>query len=106
MFASLRNILKENWYLNEDNLTVNLYTPDGLTKYKVFSVYEIRAEGYYATPSFVSDKTYSDFLNTLKSRSVHNFDVDLTSSDQILTLSTCSNNNAFRTVLHAKKITE
>lgn len=104
MFSSLKNVLKKDWYSNDENLIINLYTPNALTQYKVFSVYEIRAENYYATPFFSSDATYSDFLNKIKSRSIHNFNVNLCSSDEILTLSTCSNNNAFRVVLHAKKI--
>ena len=104
MFASLRNVLKENWYSDENNLTIKLYLPSGEIQYKVFSVYEIRAESYYTTPTFASDATFLEFLNTIKSHSIHNFNVDLTAEDQILTLSTCSNNNAFRTVLHAKKV--
>lgn len=104
MFATLKNVLKENWYSNNDNLIIDLYTPETLIQYKVFSVYEIKAESYYAMTSFASDKIYLEFLNNIKSRSIHNFNVDLSSNDQILTLSTCSNNTAYRIVLHAKKI--
>ena len=32
--------------------------------------------------------------------------IDLKENSKILTLSTCDNNNAYRTVLHAKKIEE
>ena len=106
MFATLKDTLKEGWYSNNDNLVISLYTSTGLIKYQVFSVYEIKAESYYCTSSFVSNKSFLNFLNDLKIRSIHNFNVDLSSSDQILTLSTCSNNNAYRTVLHAKKIAE
>ena len=104
MFASLKNTLKEDWYLNENNLILNLYTITGYEQYQVFSVYEIKAESYYTISSFSSEKTYLSFLNEMKSRSVHNFNVDLNANDKILTLSTCSDNNAYRTVLHAKKI--
>ena len=44
-----------------------------------------------------------NFLNTLKSRSKHNFNTSLNSSDTIITLSTCYSDNV-RTVVHAKKI--
>ena len=104
MFASLKNVLKEKWYSDENNLIIKLFVPSGEIQYRVFSVYEIRAENYYATPKFANDATFSEFLNTIKSHSIHNFNIDLTTEDQVLTLSTCSNNSAFRTVLHAKKI--
>ena len=104
MFSSLKNVLNKNWYSNDDNLIINLYTPSAITQYQVFSVYEIKAESYYCSTSFASDKTFLSFLNDMKSRSIHNFNVDLSSDDKILTLSTCSDNNAYRTVLHAKKI--
>ena len=106
MFASLKNTLKEDWYSNEKNLIVNLYTSTGSEQYQVFSSYEIKAESYYTISLFASDKTYLSFLNEMKSRSIHNFNVDLNSNDKILTLSTCSDNTAYRTVLHAKKIND
>ena len=39
----------------------------------------------------------------LKRRSVRNYNVDLTPSDKIITLSTCYDNN-YKVVLHAKLI--
>ena len=104
MFSSLKNVLNENWYSNDDNRIINLYTPSALIQYQVFSVYEIKAESYYCTSSFASDKMFLSFLHDMKSRSIHNFNVDLSFTDRILTLSTCSDNNAYRTVLHAKEI--
>ena len=77
MFSSLKNVLKKDWYSNDENLLITLYTPDTITQYQVFSVYEIRAENYYATPFFSSDAMYVDFLNKIKSRSIHNFNVEV-----------------------------
>ena len=104
MFGTLKSILNDSWYSNSENLTISLYTPSGLEQYRVFSVYTVKAETYYLTTSFLSDSVYETFLNELKNRSIHNFNVDLTSNDKILTLSTCSSNNAYRVVLHAKKV--
>ena len=53
---------------------------------------------------FNNDEEYLNFLNTLKSRSVHNFGVNLNSSDKILTLSTCDSTGKSRVILHAKRI--
>ena len=44
-----------------------------------------------------------DFLNTIKSRSIYNFNTNLTTEDRILTLSTCYSDSE-RTVVHAKLI--
>ena len=104
MFSSLKNILNDSWYNNSENLTINFYTPSGLEQYSVFSVYTTKAETYYLTTSFLSDTVYGSFLNELKNRSIHDFNVNLTNTDKILTLSTCANNNAYRIVLHAKKV--
>ena len=47
---------------------------------------------------------YDKFLNTLKSRSIYNFGIDVTSDDKILTLSTCDNTGTKRVAVHAKMI--
>ena len=44
-----------------------------------------------------------DFINKLKKRSVHNYKVNVTKDDFILTLSTCYQENQ-KVVLHAKLI--
>ena len=43
-------------------------------------------------------------IKTLKKRSIKDFNVDVSKDDNILTLSTCANNNKYRVVLHAKKV--
>ena len=103
MFATLKNVINEDWYSNSKYLTIA--TPEGNRIYEVFSTYKIKAETYYSTPNFSTEEEYIDFLNTLKSRSVHDFGVSLNSMDNIVTLSTCANNNTYRVVLHAKLLT-
>lgn len=102
MFATLKNVINEDWYTKSKYLTIA--TPEGNRIYEVFSVYSIKAETYYSTPDFYSDEEFMDFLNTLKQRSVYDFNVSLNSFDSIVTLSTCANNNTYRVVLHAKLI--
>lgn len=104
MFSELNNCLDKNWYTNDDNKVITIYTPCETLNYEIFSIYSIKAESYYTITSFLSDSVYESFLNKLKSRSIYNFNVDLTSEDRILTLSTCSNTNSDRTVIHAKKV--
>ena len=103
MFGSLKNILNQDWYNNEENLKITFITENETQIYELFSVYTIEKEDYYITTDF-TEETYKEFLNTIKGRSINDFDVDVEVDDSILTLSTCGNNNKYRVVLHAKKL--
>ncbi|MBR2240611.1 MAG: class B sortase [Clostridia bacterium] len=104
MFATLKNTQKDYWYNNDTNKYITLTTPNGTNVYEVFSVYTKKMESYYITTDFSNDDEYLNFLNTIKSRSIHDFGVSLNSSDSILTLSTCDATGKSRVVVHAKKI--
>lgn len=103
MFGSLHNVLSSNWYNNKNNHIIRLSTQTENTMWQIFSVYKVPVETYYLTTDFDNSSSYSKFLKTIKDRSVHSFGVNVSSSDKILTLSTCSNNNK-RVVVHAKLI--
>lgn len=104
MFGTLQRALKQEWYDNTENQYISFEQEGKSEVYQVFSVYQIEAEDYYITTKFQSDSEYENFLQVIKSRSIKNFDVDLTKDDNIITLSTCANNNKYRVVLHAKKV--
>lgn len=105
MFGSLKNILNEEWYNNEENLVIDFITEQEKVKYQVFSVYKIKNEDYYINTEFNKNE-FSEFINILKNRSIKNFEIEVTENDSILTLSTCADNNINRVVLHAKKIND
>jgi len=105
MFYTLKNILNEEWYKTQENLNVKFITENVEETYQVFSVYQIEAEDYYLKTSFKNNAEYAIFLEKIKKRSKTEFGIDVTEEDTILTLSTCANNNKYRVVLHAKKIT-
>lgn len=104
MFSSLNNILKEEWYNNEENYKIVFVTENEYLIYEVFSVYRIEKEDYYIQTNFQNDETYAEFIKTIKERSIKDFNMEINSEDSILTLSTCANNNDYRIVLHAKKL--
>ena len=104
MFCTLKDVLNKEWYEKEENRKIIFVTEEEQSMYETFSVYEIEEELYYLKTTFGSDKEYENFLNTIKTRSNVDFGVNLSSEDEILTLSTCANNNKYRVVLHAKKI--
>jgi len=103
MFGTLKTILNKNWYENKENYIIDFVTEYEYQQYHVFSIYQIEKEDYYIKTNF-NNNEYLTFLNTIKNRSIKNFNIELSGNDTILTLSTCSNNNKSRIVLHARKI--
>ncbi len=103
MFGSLSKVLKSSWYNNKDNHIIRLSTDTENTLWQIFSVYKIPEESYYITTNFNNNEEYNKFLNTIKQRSIHNFNTNLDTNDKILTLSTCYSDTE-RTVVHAKLI--
>ena len=103
MFGGLKEVLAEEWYNNEDNRDIIFITEYGNYKYKIFSIYQIEKEDYYIKTEFKNNE-FKEFINTIKTRSIYDFEEEVDEDDQILTLSTCANNNKYRIVVHAKKI--
>ena len=104
MFGSLIWTLKPSWYKNEDNLYIKLSTLNSNSVWKIFSIYQIKPEVYYLKTFFDTETEYQEFLNTIKKRSIYNFKEDLSPTDKILTLSTCSDDGTKRMVIHAKMV--
>ena len=103
MFGSLNKVLKSEWYSNKDNHIIRISLENENTLWQIFSVYKIETETYYITTNFNSDNEYMEFLNTIKNRSLYDFNANLNKDDKILTLSTCYSDNE-RTVVHARLI--
>ena len=105
MFGSLKKVLTEEWYNNEENRKILFITEDGSYEYKIFSVYQIENEDYYLKTEFDGEE-FGQFINTIQKRSITDFGEEVDENDQILTLSTCANNNKYRVVVHAKKVVD
>lgn len=101
MFASLKDVIKEEWYNNENNKYIVLITENENCKYQVFSVYQIETEEYYLQTNI---SNFKEFVEKIKGRSKKDFNVDIKETDSILTLSTCADNTKYRVVLHAVKV--
>ena len=102
MFGTLKNVLNEEWYNNEQNTKITFITENEKYIYKVFSVYKVAVEDYYIKTNF-NEEEFEYFIKTIKSRSIKKFETEVTKEDTILTLSTCDDNNKYRIVLHAKE---
>lgn len=103
MFGSLRNVVKQEWYNNSNNYIVKMSTETENTLWQVFSTYQIKTTSDYLQIEFSDDTEYLSFLNMLKDRSIHDYNVNLSATDKIITLSTC-HNDTDKIVLHAKLI--
>ena len=104
MFGTLRNVIKKEWYENEDNHTINLVLEDKTLTYQVFSTYSIKVEDYYINTIFNNSNEFGEFIKTIKNRSVYNYNILVDENDSILTLSSCTGNGKMRVVLHAKLV--
>ena len=102
MFGSLKQTVKEKWLSNPDNFYIETATENGKQVWQIFSTYTIEPESYYITTRF-SDSQFQTFVDTIKGRSVHNFNTQVTKDDHILTLSSCYDNTK-RVVVHAKLV--
>lgn len=103
MFGSLKNILQNGWLDNTNNYVVKLSTETENTLWQVFSVYVIPTTSDYIQVDFDSNEEFNNWISMLINRSSYNFDTSVSENDNILTLSTCYNDNE-KVVLHAKLI--
>ena len=95
MFGSIDDLFKNNKELN-----ITLITFEGIINYKIFSIYKASSHDNY------NNRYFEDFNKTIKefeSKSSIDFNQDLEEANQIITLSTCDDNNIDRIVVHGYK---
>lgn len=103
MFGTLKNVLNNGWLNNTNNYVIKISTETENSLWQIFSVYRIPTTSDYLQTNFNDETEYQNFLDMIKDRSSHNFDTNVASTDNILTLSTCYNNSD-KMVVHAKLI--
>ena len=103
MFGTLKNVLNNGWLNNTNNYVIKISTEIENSLWQIFSVYRIPTTSDYLQTNFNDETEYQNFLDMIKDRSSHNFDTNVASTDNILTLSTCYNNSD-KIVVHAKLI--
>lgn len=105
MFGTMRTMMNPSWYKSESNRIITFNTLNKDMKWLMFSTYRIPATVDYLQTNFDNDEDFLNFINTIKSRSIYDFNVEIKPTDKILTLQTCSSNNT-RNVVHAVLIEE
>ncbi len=107
MFGTLYKVKHASWYKDIDNQIIEFNTLYEKLKWQIFSIYVVPNTNDYLIANFSSDETFQDYLDMIIDRSIYDFNVPVSLSDKILTLSTCTGNNATdRLVVHAVLIKE
>ena len=102
MFGSLKNTLTDEWLNNQNLHYIKLSTDNYSSLWEVFSVYHINKTDDYLSTDY-NEEEYNKFIDLITERSIYDFNNKPTIEDNIITLSTCYNDNE-RTVVHAKLI--
>ena len=106
MFGTLRYALNSYWYKKSANQIITFNTPNENMKFQIFSIYTIPTTNDYLDITFPTTDAYQAYIDLVKGRSIYDFNIEVTTNDKILTLSTCANGNDKRLVIHAKLIKE
>ncbi len=101
MFGDLKNTTNKDWYTNPDNQIITFNTLEKEMNWKIISMYRTNYTTDYLKTGFYNDEAFMNFINMIKERSIHNFNVEVNPHDKILTLSTCTGSNNRRMVIHA-----
>ena len=99
MFGDIDLLFKSDFYKKNDNEII-LIREKEIIRYRIFSVYKISNTEPYNSLNFES---FDETVKELKNKSQITFDVNLEGASQIITLSTCHDNNWDRLVVHGVK---
>lgn len=100
MFGTLQNVLRANWYKQEENQIISFRNLYYNYDFQIFSVYKIYKTTDYMSTIFASSEAKVAFFQKLKDRSIYDFGITPNENDKIITLSTCVNGDS-RIVVHA-----
>lgn len=81
-----------------------VYTPEKIYKYEIFSCQEVGATSETYQLQFSDKKKFQEYIDSCFERSVLKRDIEVTSDDKIVTLSTCTGNSETRFLVQGKLI--
>ena len=92
IFTPLMNYTGYDFY--QAHQSFRFQTEDGTRTYQIFAVLNVDTKDPYDTLEFAEtewrkETSYSDFLRDMKSRSIYNTGVNVSTNDKIITLVTC-----------------
>lgn len=102
MFGTLKKFKNEGVY--ESSPYFWIYTPDKIFQYEIFACQEVLNESKTYQLTFKDDKDFLDYVKAAKDNSYVKNNVEVSKDDKIVTLSTCTGNDATRFVVQGKLI--
>lgn len=86
-FTPLLNYKNQEFF--KQNNIIEFSTLNGNYKWQIFSVYVTDTDFFYIDTNFANAEEYSEFLRTLRLKSIYDTGVEIFGNETILTLSTC-----------------
>lgn len=89
--------------LKEEDKVIEIMNENSKEKYKIFSVYEDHDQNIDLRLPY-TDIDLKNYAKQILSRSIYNFNEDISGIDKMLTLATCGRTNDYRIIIHAYRI--
>lgn len=89
--------------LKDEDKVIEIMTENSKEKYKIFSVYEDHDQNIDLRLPYI-DIDLKNYAKQILSRSIYNFNEDISGIDKMLTLATCGRTNDYRIIVHAYRI--
>ena len=93
-FKILEEFYDKDYY--DNHKYVEITTSNVKKRYEIFSVHVETSDFSYMNINFENEKEYLNHLKTLKSRSIYDTGVEVSSDDEVLILQTCSTHSDYR----------
>lgn len=100
-FGTMARVFTKSWFKSSNHMIIIL-RDDKKYIYEIFSNYYSPPVVDYLQVSFNDENEFDTFIKKLKNKSRHKYNVSVSGTDQIITLSTCTDDNKGRKVIHAK----
>lgn len=105
MFNNITKFKDKNFFEQNNKITIKNTSNGKEYIYEVFSVYHTDNNFNYNTVVFNENYTYEQYLEDIKKKSTYKKKIDVTATDRIITLSTCSYEfKGAKTSIHAKLV--
>lgn len=103
MFAELEKTLESDWYENEENRYITFNTEYKNYIGEIISIYKIKASEF-VVQNYYEEEEFLNYINSIKEKSVYNFETAVENIDRIVTLYTCDDTSQYRIIVQAKLI--
>ena len=102
MFGTLQDFRNYSFY--EVYHKIFIYTSNDIRVYNIFSAYETGPTSKAYNYTFPTDDDYQAYIDWITQSSLYNTGVEMTVSDKMVTLSTCTDDTKNRFVVHGKLV--